>query len=61
MEHDVYGLCECGYFERVPFGDRRHIHASVCPGCGRGVGGWDLVVGYRKGLFANKLEVVRDY
>ncbi len=61
MDADIYALCECGYFERVPFGRRAHIHASVCPNCAKDVGSWRLVVGRTRGFFGMKLEVIRDY
>lgn len=65
MSWDSYGLCECGYFERTSFGDP-FFWPDVCPGCGkwpgRGYGddAWKLVVGRRKGLLGNKLEIKDD-
>lgn len=42
---DVYGVCPCGYYERAPFGDLRHIHTAVCPRCGKDTGYMNLVTG----------------
>lgn len=42
---DTYAVCECGYFESLPFGNTQHIHKSVCPDCGRSTYTWKPVVG----------------
>jgi hypothetical protein len=42
---DVYAQCQCGWRERAPFGNRFHIHKTVCPDCGSDKQHWELVTG----------------
>lgn len=56
MNYDTYGLCACGYFEKLPFGDMRRVHKSVCPGCGESVYRWEKVVGRVVGFWNQRLE-----
>lgn len=65
MGWDIYGLCECGFYQRAPFGELFHIHMTICPSCGRDKYSWSLVIGRpvrQGGFFRGKtvLEVKED-
>ncbi len=59
MGYSKYAICPCGWFREAPFGKIFHIHAEVCPRCGKEKHEWKVVTAKEVGFWNPKLEVIK--